>query len=68
MGIQSQKQSGLTVNEWCEGMAPAKVFEIRDICHVYACKTCNKEAEPVTVRKATFPAAVIPVSVKPIGV
>ncbi|MGI6578819.1 MAG: IS66 family transposase [Saccharofermentanales bacterium] len=42
------------------GMAPAKVFEIRDICHVYACKACDKEAEPVTVRKATFPAAVIP--------
>jgi transposase len=42
------------------GMAPAKVFEIRDICHVYACKVCDKEAEPVTVRKASFPAAVIP--------
>ena len=42
------------------GIAPAKVFEIRDICHVYACKACDKEAEPVTVRKASFPAAVIP--------
>ena len=42
------------------GMAPAKVFEIRDICHVYACKACDKEAEPVTVKKASFPAAVIP--------
>ena len=42
------------------GMAPSKVFEIRDICHVYACKACDKEAEPVTVRKASFPAAVIP--------
>ncbi len=42
------------------GLAPAKVFEIRDICHVYACKACDKEAEPVTVRKASLPAAVIP--------
>lgn len=42
------------------GMAPAKVFEIRDIRHIYACKACDKEAEPVTVLKATFPAAVIP--------
>lgn len=42
------------------GMAPSKVFEIRDICHVYACKACDREAEPVTVRKASFPAAVIP--------
>lgn len=41
-------------------MAPSKVFEIRDICHVYACKVCDREAEPVTVRKASFPAAVIP--------
>ena len=42
------------------GLAPAKVFEIRDICHVYACKACDKAAEPVTVRKASLPAAVIP--------
>ena len=31
------------------GLAPAKVFKIQDICHVYACKACDKEAEPVTV-------------------
>lgn len=42
------------------GMAPAKVFEIRDIVHVLACKACEKEARPVTVRKASFPPAVIP--------
>lgn len=42
------------------GLAPARVFEIRDIVHVYACKACDKEAEPVTVKKASFPPAVIP--------
>lgn len=42
------------------GMAPAKVFEIRDVIHVVACKECEKEAEPVTVVKPDFPAAVVP--------
>ena len=42
------------------GMAPAKIFVIRDVAHIYACKECEKEAEAVTIRKATLPAAVIP--------
>lgn len=42
------------------GMAPAKLFLIRDVAHTYACKECEKEAEPVTIRKASLPAAVIP--------
>ncbi len=42
------------------GMAPAKIFVIRDVAHIYACKECEKEAEAVTIRKASLPAAVIP--------
>lgn len=42
------------------GLAPARVFEIRDIIHVYACKSCDQAAEPVTVRKVALPPAVIP--------
>lgn len=42
------------------GLAPAQIFVIRDVVHTYACKECEKDAEPVTIRKASLPAAVIP--------
>ena len=42
------------------GLAPAKVFLIRDISHIYACKACDEAAAAVTIRKAPLPAAVIP--------